>query len=46
MRILIVANAPVVPDRRMQQLATQANSIIAADGGALALQRAGINHIF
>ncbi|MFN5059735.1 MAG: thiamine diphosphokinase [Chloroflexota bacterium] len=42
MRILIVANAPVVPDRRMQQLATQANSIIAADGGALALQRAGI----
>lgn len=42
MRILIVANAPVFPDRRMQQLATQANSIIAADGGAHALQRAGI----
>jgi thiamine pyrophosphokinase len=42
MRILIVANAPVIPDPRMSQLASQANTIIAADGGAIALQRAGI----
>ncbi len=42
MRILIVANAPVEPDLRMSQLATNAAYIIAADGGALALQRAGI----
>jgi len=42
MRILIVANAPVIPDQRMSQLASQAQSVIAADGGAVALQRAGI----
>ncbi|MFZ9856704.1 MAG: thiamine diphosphokinase [Roseiflexaceae bacterium] len=42
MRILIVANAPVIPDRRMHQLATQSHSVIAADGGAITLQRAGI----
>lgn len=42
MRILIVANAPVIPDQRMSQLASQAQSVIAADGGAIALQRAGI----
>lgn len=42
MRILIVANAPVVPDNRMTELALYADYIIAADGGAIALQRAGI----
>jgi len=42
MRILIVANAPVTPDQRMHQLAGHADYVIAADGGALALQRAGI----
>lgn len=42
MRILIVANAPVLPDHRMGTLATNADVIIAADGGATALQRAGI----
>ncbi|MBM4412996.1 MAG: thiamine diphosphokinase [Chloroflexi bacterium] len=42
MRILIVANAPVEPDSRMSQLANTAAYIIAADGGAVALHRAGI----
>ncbi len=42
MRILIVANAPVLPDHRMSLLARHAACIIAADGGAIALQRAGI----
>ena len=42
MRILIVANAPVVPDPRIHQLATYASSIIAADGGAVALHHVGI----
>lgn len=42
MRILIVANAPVVPAPHMSELAAHASFIIAADGGAVALQRAGI----
>jgi len=41
-RVLIVANAPVVPDRRLAQQASQADYIIAADGGAHTLATAHI----
>lgn len=42
MRVLIVANAPVAPDRRLAQQASLADYIIAADGGALTLTSAHI----
>lgn len=42
MRVLIVANAPVAPDRRLAQQASHADYIIAADGGAHTLATAHI----
>lgn len=42
MRVLIVANAPIAPDRRLPACAQHTDYIIAADGGAHPLIDAGI----